>query len=159
MDMTPEQLDTLFMTEALKEAELAAQEGEVPVGAVVVRDGQIIGRGRNAREYGKNALAHAEIVAIDSACKQIGSWRLLGCTLYVTMEPCPMCAGAIISARIPRVVCSVRDAKAGAFGSVINLNSYPLNHKTQVEYGLLNEPYTRLLGDFFAELRKKLRKK
>lgn len=153
---TPKMDDTYFMAEALKEAELAASEGEVPVGAVIVRNGEIIGRGRNAREYGKNALAHAEIAAIDQACHSLGGWRLMGCTLYVTLEPCPMCAGAIISARIPRVVSAVKDAKAGAFGSVLNMNSYPLNHKTRVEFGVLAESASELLSGFFAELRKKL---
>ncbi|MBQ9116488.1 MAG: nucleoside deaminase [Clostridia bacterium] len=155
--MELDEKDALFMEAALEEARAAAAEGEVPVGAVVVRDGVIIGRGRNRRELGKNALAHAEIIAIDEACRNLGGWRLPGCTLYVTLEPCPMCAGAIISARIPRVVSAVRDAKAGAFGSVLNMNSYPLNHKTQIEFGVLAQPCGELLSDFFAELRKKLR--
>ena len=154
--MTPEETDELFMAEAIKEARLAEAEGEVPVGAVIVRDGEIIARGRNTREYGKNALGHAEIAAIDQACKRLGGWRLTRCTLYVTLEPCPMCAGAIISARIPRVVSAVKDAKAGAFGSVINLNSYPLNHKTQTDYGVLADQASEMLSGFFLNLRKKL---
>ena len=157
--MTEEKLDEFYMAEAMREARLAAEAGEVPVGAVVVRDGEIIGRGRNTREYGKNALGHAEISAIDEACKRIGGWRLTRCVLYVTLEPCPMCAGAIISARIPRVVSAVKDSKAGAFGSVINLNSYPLNHKTKAEFGVLSDEASRMLSGFFLELRKKLGKK
>ena len=151
-----ENTDEFFMSEAIKEARLAEAEGEGPVGAVIVRDGEIIGRGRNTREYGKNALGHAEISAIDEACKRLGGWRLTRCTLYVTLEPCPMCAGAIISARIPRVVSAVKDAKAGAFGSVINLNSYPLNHKAQVDYGVLSEEASEMLSGFFVSLRKRL---
>lgn len=151
--------DTVYMREAIREAELAAAEGEVPVGAVIVRDGRIIGRGRNARESDKNALAHAELIAINEACRKLGGWRLTGCKLYVTMEPCPMCAGAIINARVPEVVCAVKDAKAGAFGSVIDLNSYPLNHKTAVRYGACEGESLRLVTDFFADLRKKLRSK
>ena len=154
-----EKNDEFFMAEAIKEARLAEAEGEVPVGAVIVRDGEIIGRGRNTREYGKNALGHAEISAIDEACKRLGGWRLTRCTLYVTLEPCPMCAGAIISARIPRVVSAVKDAKAGAFGSVINLNSYPLNHKTVTDYGVLSEEASEMLSGFFQKLRKKLDEK
>ena len=158
-DLPMEGTDEFFMWEAIKEAKLAEAEGEVPVGAVIVRDGEIIGRGRNTREYGKNALGHAEISAIDEACKRLGGWRLTRCTLYVTLEPCPMCAGAIISARIPRVVSAVKDAKAGAFGSVINLNSYPLNHKTVTDYGVLSEEASELLSGFFQKLRKKLDEK
>ena len=152
---TTEKTDEFFMAEAIREARLAEAEGEVPVGAVIVRNGEIIGRGRNTREYGKNALGHAEIAAIDQACKALGGWRLMGCTLYVTLEPCPMCAGAIISARIPRVVSAVKDAKAGAFGSVINLNSYPFNHKTQTDYGTLEKEASEMLSGFFQALRSK----
>lgn len=151
--------DVEYMREAMREAELAASEGEVPVGAVIVRDGRIIGRGRNARESGKNALAHAELIAINEACRELGGWRLMGCKLYVTMEPCPMCAGAIVNARIPEVVCAVKDAKAGAFGSVIDLNTYPLNHKTAVSYGVCERESLKLVTDFFTDLRKKLRSK
>ena len=157
--LSAEVSDELFMAEAMKEARLAAEEGEVPVGAVIVRDGEIIGRGRNTREYGKNALGHAEIAAIDQACKRLGGWRLTRCTLYVTLEPCPMCAGAIISARIPRVVSAVKDAKAGAFGSVVNLNSYPLNHKAQTDFGVLSQEASEMLSGFFTAIRKKLDEK
>ena len=154
-----ERPDEFFMAEAMREARLAAEAGEVPVGAVIVRDGEIIARGRNTREYGKNALGHAEISAIDEACKRLGGWRLTRCTLYVTLEPCPMCAGAIISARIPRVVSAVKDAKAGAFGSVINLNSYPLNHKSQTDFGVMSEEASEMLSDFFISLRQRLNEK
>lgn len=154
-----EELDRFYMAEAMREARLAAEEGEVPVGAVIVRDGEIIARGRNTREYGKNALGHAEISAIDQACKKLGGWRLTRCTMYVTMEPCPMCAGAILSARIPRVVSAVKDAKAGAFGSVINLNSYPLNHRVETDFGVLSEEATDMLGAFFKKLRESIRNK
>ena len=154
-----ERTDEFFMAEAMREARLAAEAGEVPVGAVIVRDGEIIARGRNTREYGKNALGHAEISAIDEACKRLGGWRLTRCTLYVTLEPCPMCAGAIISARIPRVVSAVKDAKAGAFGSVINLNSYPLNHKSQTDFGVMSEEASEMLSDFFISLRQRLNEK
>ena len=159
VDPKREELDRFYMSEAMKEARLAAEEGEVPVGAVIVRDGEIIARGRNTREYGKTALGHAEISAIGDACKRLGGWRLTRCTMYVTMEPCPMCAGAIISARIPRVVSAVKDAKAGAFGSVINLNSYPLNHKVETDFGVLSEEATEMVGDFFKKLRESLRGK
>ena len=147
--------DELFMSEAIKEAALAAEMGEVPVGAVIVKNGEIIGRGRNTRENGKTALGHAEIMAIEQACAKLGGWRLMGCTMYVTMEPCPMCAGAVISARIPKVVSAVKDAKAGAFGSVLNVNSYPLNHKTEVTCGVMETEAVGLIGEFFARLRKK----
>ena len=143
------------MGEALAEANAAAEMGEVPVGAVIVHGNQIIARGRNAREADKNALAHAEISAINAACRALGGWRLPDCTLYVTMEPCPMCAGAIINARLPKVVCAVRDSKAGAFGSVLNFNSYPLNHKPDVSYGLMEDEARALLSSFFLRLRRK----
>ena len=153
------ELDRFYMSEAMKEARIAESEGEVPVGAVIVRDGEIIGRGHNTREYGKNALGHAEIAAIDQACKRLGGWRLTGCTLYVTLEPCPMCAGAIISARVPRVVSAVKDAKAGAFGSVINLNSYPLNHKPKLTFGVLSDDASSMLSGFFSNLRVKMQER
>ena len=161
MQMVPtseENQDLIYMQEALAEAALAAQEDEVPVGAVIVRDGHIIARGRNAREHGKNALAHAEIAAINNACNALGGWRLPRCTLYVTMEPCPMCAGAILNARIPRVVFAVPDAKAGAFGSVLDLNALPLNHTASVSCGLCREQAEEQLAAFFARLREKRRK-
>jgi len=147
--------DVFFMQQAILFAQEAAAEGEVPVGAVVVRDGQIVGRGRNRRETSKSALAHAELEAIQNACETLGGWRLWECELYVTLEPCPMCAGAIVNARVRRVVFGASDAKAGAAGSVLNLFDYPLNHKPQIQGGVLAEDCAALLTDFFEELRKR----
>ena len=149
--------DLVFMQQALQLAEEAAAEGEVPVGCVIVRRGEIVGRGRNRRETAKTALGHGEIEAIADACKNLGGWRLWECTLYVTLEPCPMCAGAIINARIPRVVCGAKDAKAGACGSVCDLFSMEFNHHPVIEYGILEEESTALLTRFFQELRVTLR--
>ncbi len=146
--------DEGYMREALALAREAAEDGEVPVGCVIVRGGEIIARGRNRREIGKNALAHAEIEAIDGACRALGGWRLSGCTLYVTLEPCPMCAGAIVNARIPRVVYGAKDARAGAMGSVLHVNTYPLNHKAETENGLLENECAQILRDFFRVRRK-----
>ena len=147
--------DILFMQAAIEQAMLAASEDEVPVGAVVVKDGEIISRGRNRRELGKNALYHAETEAIDNACKALGGWRLMGCTLYVTLEPCPMCAGAIINSRIERVVFGAYDKKAGSCGSVVNLFELPYNHKPELSGGVLEEECAELLSSFFKKLRKK----
>ena len=152
---TTENPDIYFMRAALKLAEEAADEGEVPVGAVVTYNGEIIGRGRNRRERGKNALAHAEIEAINEACGALCGWRLPKCTLYVTLEPCPMCAGAVINSRIDRVVIALKDSASGALGSVLNLNCYPLSHKCNAEYGLLENESRRLLQSFFGKLREK----
>ena len=129
----------MFMQEALRLAQEAAAEGEIPVGCVIVRNGQIVGRGRNRRETEKTALGHAEIEAIADACKNLGGWRLWDCTLYVTLEPCPMCAGAIINARIPLVVFGASDDKCGACGSVCDLFSMPFNHHPQVVQGVMEE--------------------
>ena len=145
--------DRIFMEEALTLAREAAAEGEVPVGCVIVRGDEIVGRGRNRREQGKNALSHAELEAIDQACRNLGGWRLWECTLYVTLEPCPMCAGAIINARIPRVVYGARDAKAGSCGSVCNLFDMAYNHHPQVEVGLMEDKCAGLLKEFFRNLR------
>ena len=145
--------DRIFMEEALTLAREAAAEGEVPVGCVNVRGDEIVGRGRNRREQGKNALSHAELEAIDQACRTLGGWRLWECTLYVTLEPCPMCAGAIINARIPRVVYGARDAKAGSCGSVCNLFDMAYNHHPQVEVGLMEDECAGLLKEFFRNLR------
>lgn len=147
--------DILFMQAAIEQAMLAASEDEVPVGAVVVKNGEIISRGRNRRELGKNALYHAETEAIDLACKALGGWRLMGCTLYVTLEPCPMCAGAIINSRIERVVFGAYDKKAGSCGSVVNLFELPYNHKPELSGGVLEEECAELLSSFFKKLRKK----
>ncbi len=149
--------DLYYMDEALALAREAAAEGEVPVGCVIVCHGQIVGRGRNRRETGKNALAHGEIEAIDEACRTLGGWRLWECTLYVTLEPCPMCAGAIVNARIPRVVYGASDGKCGACGSVCNLFSMAFNHHPTVEKGIREEECAALLSAFFQNLRMELR--
>lgn len=149
--------DAIYMEEALALAAEAAAEGEVPVGCVIVCDGKIVGRGRNRREQGRSALAHAEIEAIDEACRTLGGWRLWQCTLYVTLEPCPMCAGAIINARIPRVVYGADDVKSGACGSVCSLFSMAFNHHPTVEKGVRQEQCTALLQEFFKNLRMELR--
>ena len=145
--------DRSYMEQALALAKEAAQEGEVPVGCVIVRQGQIVGRGRNRRETDKTALGHAELEAISDACKNLGGWRLWDCTLYVTLEPCPMCAGAIINARIPRVVYGAADRKAGSCGSVCNLFSMDYNHHPQVVCGVCEAEAAALLSDFFQRLR------
>ena len=144
-----------YMKAALKLAHRAAEEGEVPVGAVVVCDGKIVGRGRNRRETKKNALHHAEIEAIEKACKKLGGWRLHRCDLYVTLEPCPMCAGAIINARIKTVYFGAFDPKAGSCGSMINLFSLPYNHQPELVSGVMEEQCADELRTFFRELRKK----
>lgn len=149
--------DEQYMQMALELAAQAAAEGEVPVGAVIVRDGTVVGTGRNRREKDKNALAHAELEAIDAACRKLDGWRLPDCTLYVTLEPCPMCAGAIINARIDRVVQGTADPKAGSCGSVVDLFSLPYNHKPVVTAGVLEEACKKQLQDFFRELRNRLR--
>ena len=149
--------DLTYMREALVLAQEAAAEGEVPVGCVIVRDGQIVGRGRNRRERDKTALAHAECEAIRQACESLGGWRLWDCTVYVTLEPCPMCAGAIINARIPRVVFGASDKKCGACGSVCDLFSMEFNHHPQVTQGVMEEECAALLSDFFKDLRLELR--
>ena len=150
-------MDERFMEEALVLAREAFDDGEVPVGCVITKGDQIVGRGRNRREKGKSALAHAEIEAIDEACRSLGGWRLWECTLYVTLEPCPMCAGAIINARIPRVVYGARDAKCGAAQSVCSLFSMDFNHHPQVEQGILEQRCAALLTEFFQKLRMELR--
>jgi len=128
------------------------------VGCVIVSDGVVVGRGRNRREVGKNALAHAELEAIADACRTLGGWRLWKATLYVTLEPCPMCAGAIINARIPRVVYGAKDAKAGSCASIVDLFSLPYNHKPEVTCGVLEEECAAILKDFFRALREKRKK-
>ena len=147
------ELDILFMREALLEAEAAALDDEVPVGAVMVRNGEIIARARNRREKDKNPLSHAEIKIINDTCRALGGWRLVGCTLYVTLEPCPMCAGAIINSRIERVVFGAFDEKAGAFGTMINLTEYPL-FKPQITGGVLKDECSAILSEFFKRKRK-----
>lgn len=147
--------DILYMQEALTLAKEASEEGEVPVGAVVVCEGEIVGRGRNRREYGKNALAHAEIEAINEACKTLGGWRLWKCDLYVTLEPCPMCTGAIINSRIRKLVYGASDHKAGSCGSVVNLFDLPYNHKPEVISGVCEQECSEILTKFFKNLRNK----
>jgi tRNA(adenine34) deaminase len=147
--------DEIFMREALSLAHKAGDMGEVPVGAVVVKDDKIIAKGINRREIGKNALYHAELEAINNACSKLGGWRLWQCELYVTLEPCPMCTGAIINARIPRVIFGAYDKKAGSCGSVVNLFNLPYNHKPEVISGVLEEECAQVLKDFFKRLRDK----
>ncbi|MBP3312285.1 MAG: tRNA adenosine(34) deaminase TadA [Butyricicoccus sp.] len=142
-----------YMKAALKLAHKAAEEGEVPVGAVVVCDGKIVGRGRNRRETKKNALCHAEIEAINKACKKLGGWRLHRCDLYVTLEPCPMCTGAIINSRIKTLYYGAPDPKAGSCGTLTNLFDIAYNHKPEVVAGLLEEECAETLRAFFRELR------
>lgn len=145
-------MDEEYMALAIMEAMEAAKEDEVPVGAVIVRDGKVIAKAHNTRERDKNALYHAEIKAINQACSVLGGWRLVGCTMYVTLEPCPMCAGAIINSRIERVVYGAPDNKAGAFGTMINLTDYPL-FKPQIESGVLKEECSKMLTEFFKTKR------
>ena len=147
--------DTELMREALREAELAAALGEVPVGAVVARNGEIVARAHNLRGSGKNATYHAELLAIDAACRALGGWRLWQCELFVTLEPCPMCSGAIINSRLRRVVYGAKDPKAGCCGSLTDLFALPFNHHPVVEQGLLEEESAALLRQFFARLRAK----
>jgi len=147
--------DEVFMRQAMALADEAARDGEVPVGCVITLGDRVVGRGRNRRETGKSALAHAEIEAIHDACRTLGGWRLWQCTLYVTLEPCPMCAGAMINARIPRVVYGAPDPKAGSCGTLTDLFALPYNHKPQVEGGFLEEECAAQLTDFFRALREK----
>lgn len=151
--------DKEFMRVALEEARRAAEAGDVPVGAVLVENatGVILASGRNTREVMQTALGHAEVNAISEACGSLGSWRLSDCTLYVTLEPCPMCAGAILHARIPRVVCGSMDPVAGAMGSVWALHRHPVqNQHVRVEVGCLEEECRGLLQEFFRERRGKM---
>ena len=142
------------MAQALLLAREAAAAGEVPVGCVIVRDGEIVGRGRNRREEKQSTLSHAEMEAIAQANEALGSWRLDDCALYVTLEPCPMCAGAIINARIPRVYYGARDSAMGACGGVLNLFMEDFPHKPALVGGILEEPCRQILADFFRDLRK-----
>lgn len=144
-----------YMKAALKLAQKSAAEGEVPVGCVVVCDGAIVGRGRNRRETKKDALCHAELEAIHKACRKLGGWRLHRCDLYVTLEPCPMCTGAIINARIKTVYYGAPDPKAGSCGTLVNLFDLPYNHRPEVVPGVLEEECAEALRDFFRALRKR----
>lgn len=147
--------DEFYMRAALELAGVAARYGDVPVGCVIVHDDEIAAADCNGREAFRDASYHAETAAIRAACAKLGGWRLTRCTLYVTLEPCPMCAGAIWCARVPRVVVGAKDAKAGAVGSVLNLNSYPLNHKFEVTFGVLERECRGVLTEFFKMRRKK----
>ena len=141
------------MERALALAQEAFDDGEVPVGAVVVRNGEVVGEGRNRREKGKNALYHAELEAINNACKRLGGWRLWECELYVTLEPCPMCAGAIVNARIPQVYFGAYDPKNGCCGSVADVLNLPLAFHPAYQGGVMQEECSRILSDFFKRLR------
>lgn len=149
--------DIKFMRLALEQAKIAYSLGEVPVGAVVVKDGVVVGKGYNRRETDKNALVHAEILAIDEACKALGGWRLWECELYVTLEPCPMCAGAIINSRIKRLIYGAADKKAGSIESVVKMLELPYNHRPPAVGGVLAEECSEILKSFFREMRKKNR--
>lgn len=148
--------DEKYMKAAVREAKKALALGEVPIGCVIVHEGQIIGRGYNRRITDKNVLSHAEINAVKKACKRMGDWRLEDCTLYVTLEPCPMCAGAIVQARIPRVVIGCMNPKAGCAGSVLNiLDEKGFNHQAGTESGVMGEECSQMMKSFFKELRKR----
>ena len=142
-----------YMACALELGRQAMEEGEVPVGCVIVKDGVVVGEGRNRRETARTALGHAEIEAIHQACRTLGGWRLTGCTLYVTLEPCPMCAGAIVNARIPALYYGAKDDKAGCCGSVLNLFEERFNHHPRIYGGLMEAECTALLQSFFQNLR------
>ncbi|MEW9123774.1 MAG: tRNA adenosine(34) deaminase TadA [Thermotaleaceae bacterium] len=147
-------MDILYMREALEEAKKAATIYEVPVGAVVVYEGEIIGRGYNQRETSNDPTAHAEILAIKEASKHLDAWRLLNCTMYVTLEPCAMCAGAIVNARMGKLVIGTRDPKRGCCGTVEDLTNHPkFNHRLEVEFGVLEDECSSIISSFFKELR------
>lgn len=149
-------MDESYMKEALIEAKKALSIDEIPIGAVIVKDGEIVGRGHNCAETALDPTCHAEILAIKDACKNLGVWRLSGCSMYVTTEPCSMCAGAIVLARIDKLFIGTEDPKAGACGSLFNIPNDPrLNHRVEIERGILKEECSILLKDFFKELRKK----
>lgn len=146
--------DIYFMNEAIKEAMKARELMEIPIGAVIVKDNEIIGRGYNKKETGNDATSHAEIIAIREACKNIGAWRLLGCTMYVTLEPCAMCAGALVNARIDRVVIATKDEKTGACGTVLNIaQNKSLNHQIELEFGVCEDESKDIIQEFFRDLR------
>ena len=147
--------DEKWMRIALEEARIAADEGEIPVGAVIVKGDKVLARAHNHCEGSHSATAHAELLAIEEACRKTGHWRLEDCTLYVTLEPCPMCAGAAVNARIPRVVFGARDARMGACGSLLDLSRYPLEIRPSYQHGVLENECADLLRNFFADMRKK----
>lgn len=157
--MQQEELDIKYMKEAIKQARKAYAIGEVPIGCVIVHDGKIIGRGYNRRTIDKNPLAHAEIAAIQKASKKIGDWRLEECTLYVTLEPCQMCSGAIVQSRIPTVVIGCMNPKAGCAGSILNLLNVPeFNHQVKTVIGVMGDECSQMMKDFFKELRARKKK-
>ena len=152
-------MEEKFMKEALKEAKKAYEKDEVPVGAVIVKDGKIIAKAHNTKEIKLDTTCHAEILAIKKASKRLETWRLEGCTMYVTLEPCPMCAGALIQSRIDKVVIGTMDYKTGACGSVLNLlKDFKFNHNVEVETGILKDECEEILQKFFKELRKRKKK-
>ena len=144
------------MRQALNQAQIAYNKDEAPIGAVIVRNGKIIARAYNKREITQSATAHAEILAIEKACKKLCLWRLTGCDIYVTLEPCPMCMGAIINARLSNLYYGADDPKAGSCGSIVNLNDYPYNHKVTIYQGIMQAECTSLLTAFFQKLRKRM---
>ena len=151
-------IDEKYMREALKQAHKAASTGEVPIGCVIEYQGKIIGRGYNRRKIDRNTLSHAELNAIRKASKKMGDWRLEECTMYVTLEPCQMCSGAIVQARIPRLVIGCMNPKAGCAGSILNLLQVPeFNHQVDITYGVLEEECSSILTDFFKDLRLRLK--
>ena len=150
--------DEKFMKKALHQAKRAAAIGEIPIGCVIVRDGKVIARGFNQRRSRKTTLAHAEMIAIDRASRKLGDWRLEGCTMYVTLEPCQMCSGALVQSRIDRVVIGTMNPKAGCAGSILNLLQMPeFNHQVEITTGVLQEECSRILQDFFKDLRVRVR--
>ena len=152
--------DEKFMKDAIRQAKKAGAIGDVPIGCVIVHEGKIIARGYNKRNKNKTVLAHAELLAMSKACKKIGDWRLEECTMYITLEPCQMCAGAIVQARIPRVVIGSMNPKAGCGGSILNLlEMQEFNHQVNVTRGVLNQECSEMLSDFFRELRRKQKEK
>lgn len=148
-------MNTEFMKEALKLAQISYNEGEVPVGAVIVKDNEIIATGRNRREQSKNALSHAEIEAINNACNKLGGWRLWECDIYITLEPCPMCSGAIVNARIPNVYFGAYDKNFGCCGSTLNILELQNSFRPHFEGGILEDECSNLITDFFKKLRQK----
>ncbi len=156
--MTKLSEDEKYMKLAIKQAQKARELGEVPIGCVIVYEGKVIGRGYNRRNTDKNTLAHAEITAINKASKKMGDWRLEDCTLYVTLEPCQMCSGAIVQARIPKVVIGCDNPKAGCAGSILNILNHPdFNHQVETVKGVLKDDCSRMLKEFFSDLRIRLK--
>ena len=153
--MRDESNDILYMSAALEAAKKCQLSDDVPVGAVIVRHGEIIAEGFNCREKNGDATCHAETEAIRQACRSLGGWHLTDCEMYVTLEPCPMCAGAIINSRIDRVIIGARDNKGGAFGSALDMNSAPLNHKSEIVFGIMENECASLLRDFFKRKRER----